>query len=475
MSRLGTQTSTGKLTYTDTVDDLKNEVFPNIPDRPTLKLMTFDELKTKISRRGKGPKRRQHTYQALKDQLETVERTLANATLETLDKYEGGTEQFKKDFQEQLDDLTSALTTYQKRHKGKKARRVQSLHDEIKGLGESMESVLKNLESHKGIEDYPQNMRVDHVLRLKPEQLKGVCFTHCQFDRYNTSQEKPPPKEVLGKGAVNEVMQINYSDGAHVFKEEKTKEEREFLAPTLIGIDLKNDLRCGNRNVATGLVGELLGTPVLDPCTFAIMDDKVGLLMKKAPGKSPKKWGEKAEEGDPTPLDNLSPKALASLQKQMMDLEVCDLITGQVDRHYDNYLIDVKGNEVTVKGIDNDFAFGNTNFGGIPVKGMGCFNIRNLPKLMDSKMAEKIRNLDFDTDVAPQFEGLLMDDEIAAAKERLQALQAHVGVLDNTNCIVENWETWRSNPGGLTVQQFLAPENNDDKSSYFARDLHKFL
>ena len=52
-------------------------------------------------------------------------------------------------------------------------------------------------------------------------------------------------------------------------------------------------------------------------------------------------------------------KILADLKRELNRLHWLDLLTGQTDRHWDNYFvhIDVKTHKVTVKGIDNDACF----------------------------------------------------------------------------------------------------------------------
>jgi hypothetical protein len=155
--------------------------------------------------------------------------------------------------------------------------------------------------------------------------------------------------------------------------------------------------------------------------------------------------------------ENMSPKALASLQKQLMELEVCDLLSGQVDRHQLNYLIDVQGDEVTVKGIDNDFAFGTKNNGGIPMN-CGQHNIPNMPVLMDKGMAEKILSLNFEKDCAPKYEGLLTPQEVNAAKDRFVALQNHVTKLTNSGMLVDDWENWKKD--GKSVTEILGEEKD---------------
>lgn len=586
-----------KTAFAQSVDDLQN-VLNGIPDQPSLKLMTFDELKNKATK-GKGPSKRSNTYKALGDKLNAAQNTLKNATLEGVENA-GGPEAYKKAFDTQLDELNTAIEAYQKHHKGKKANAVAPLLNEVKAIRGEMAGTLAALDGAKkhgfqndaSIETVTDFRTIDDALNkalgastfktktladltkkggrdeiekailseldtlekslgtanvggtngpdilagikriktglkatlddlagqagaglpadmgiataaalvkggIKPEQLKGVCLKHCNFADFNTDTEVPPPPKQAGSGMCSKVLKINYADGPRIFKEEKTSDTsgyRGAVAPTYIGIDKLNDPRYGNRNVASGLVGELIGSSVMVKSSFALTKSEdgkstdVGLLMDQAPGQSlqrahlyidrlayddecePDEYLEKLKEAKiPLPWEGeLSPKAIASLQKQLIELEVCDLLTGQVDRHSGNYMIEVKGDQVTVKGIDNDFAFGSKNEGGIPLNSRAFHTIKNMPKLMGKEMADKIQGLDFDRDFAPQYDGLLIATEIKAAKERFEALQQHVATLVQTNCVVTDWETWRS-ADNKTATEYLKG------GSMFDRDIQPML
>ncbi|MFO0901552.1 MAG: hypothetical protein U0939_01050 [Pirellulales bacterium] len=581
--------------FSKAVDDLQS-VLNGIPDQPALKLMTFDELKTKVSK-GKGPSKRSNTYRTIGDKLNGAHALLQNATLDGVEKA-GGPAAYQKQFNTQLDELQTAIAAYQKHHKGKKAEAVAPLLNQIKFLRGEMAGVLdqigrgsnhafqsatlietvsdfrtidevltkaigvstfktatladlqkkggrealeksivaelnklettfggnrqagggpdilaevKNLRANikatlddlasDQVDGLPAEMRLADAAAalkagVKTDQLKGVCPRFCEFSRFNSDAEVPPPKVNAGSGVCNLVQRINYIDGPRIFKKEITSDTSGLQgawAPGVIGIDKLKDPRYGNRNVASGLVGDLLGTSVIVKSSFALTQGtdgpQVGLAMEQASGKSlflaARALGEFRYHLDHDTFDKfvenfekhlpwkgaLSPKAMASLQKQLMDLEVCDLISGQVDRHVGNYLIEVDGDKVAVKGIDNDFAFGKTNYGGIPMK---CemagvlHNIPHLPLLLGREMADKLKGLDFDRDFAPQFKDLLADDEIAAAKDRFTAMKSHVATLEQTNCVVDDWETWRS-ADGKTAQEFLG------KGSIFSNHITPFL
>lgn len=583
--------------FSTAVDDLQN-VLSGIPDQPALKLMTFDELKNKVSK-GKGPSKRSNTYRAIGNKLDAAQNILKNATRDGVTAA-GGPEAFQKEFNKQLDELNAAILAYQKNHKGKKGDAVAPLLNEIKYIRGEMAGVLAQLgrasdqsfqgnasietisdfrtidealnkalgsstfntatldeltkqggrekiektvlaeldklettivDSGKGgggpdvlagikrirtnlkttlddltsqqAQDLPKDLRIADAAAalkagVKPEQLKGVSSRFCDFSKFNPDTEVPPPKSRAGSGQCNSVQKINFNDGPRIFKEEITSDKsgnQGAWAPGAIGIDKRDDPRYGNRNVASGLVGDLLGTSVIVKSSYAITSGpdgaQVGLAMEQAPGKNLQqacklvgqrtlerhedegtldKYAEQLANALPW-KEKLTPKAMASLQKQLMDLEVCDLISGQVDRHMGNYLIEVNGDKVTVKGIDNDFAFGKDNRGGVPLNSeiAGLFhNMPNLPRLLSREMANKLKGLDFDRDFATQFKDLLTAEEIKAAKERFTAMKDHVVTLERTNCVVDDWETWRSSDN-KTAREFL------DKGSIFSNHIAPLL
>ncbi len=471
----GKQTDQKK--YSDVVDDLQ-DVINGIPDRPSKGLMTFEELQAQIGAKPKkdrlfGLKKMSTRYKAIGGKLDAVKATLANATVGDIAQ-EGGRTPFEQDLNDQLNEIVDAGKRYQRKHKGKKGQAVQGLLDDVERFRKEIPGVLDGLtEGEDG--GLPEDLPVDQAMAakragIKPGQLKGVSSKHCNFARFNDDTANAPAQE-LGKGSVNTVQLVKHGGVERVFKKEQQKDTSGAWAPNMMGIDTAKDPRYGNRNIAGGVLGKLLGTKVMPESSFAISGGEVGLLMEMAAGKTAQKL---LKDGD---LDeaSLSPKAMASLQKQLMDLEVCDILTGQTDRHPGNYMIDIKGDSVTVTAIDNDFAFPNPdtalgNKAKVPLNFMGMNSIKNLPSLMSKEIADKIKGIDFDNDIAPEYAGLLSDPEIRGAKTRFETLQEHVAKLEQDGCIVTDWSTWRGPPPDrMTATDFLA-EGKDQGSSLFSRD-----
>ncbi len=439
------------------VDEMR-KVFRGIPVLPQETLVTFEELQDKM---GRAPKKdfkylkRDCTYKEIGNALDGVHLLLQNAP-DPASSREGDRAEFEKKVNEKLNEIDAASARYLKRYKkGKK-------HDAITKLLEQVKDVRENLSSWIAPK-YPEglgekNMEQIEKAGITPSQLKGVCPKCCEFDRFNDSKMVGKPK-VLGAGNVNEVLLIQYGKEEFVFKKEEVSLAKDPMPPMFVGIDVKKDYRAGNRNVACGLVSELLGTKVIPKSRFALVGGEVGLLMDKAPGKTA--WTFKDSGQKPWP-EELSEKALASLHEQLIDLQVCDVLTGQIDRHGENYLLDFKGDTVTVTGIDCDFSFGSkTSIMGKdtpPPKTLpGAINgLGFMPKLISEKMAVKILGLEFDLDIRPNLVDLLSEDELKATKHRLGHLQTHIELLQSNGCVVKEgeWETWKSKDG-LSVTEYL--------------------
>ncbi len=57
--------------------------------------------------------------------------------------------------------------------------------------------------------------------------------------------------------------------------------------------------------------------------------------------------------------------------KAMVNLQWLDAISGQIDRHERNYLIEIKNGVLTIKAIDNDFSFGDKHTSVEGIEGAG--------------------------------------------------------------------------------------------------------
>lgn len=314
------------------------------------------------------------------------------------------------------------------------------------------------------------------------DDLQGLSLEHCAFDRFN--DDRLITAVPCGKGGVNTTWTLTFPEGNRVFKKQMTVDEMQgsHIVRTVgrgLGIDIEHDARFGNRNVASGILGEMLGTPVICDTVFGIHGGEIGIMMSHAPGVPAGKLSQHHKD-----LIARDAQVQASLHRQVQAMELCDYLAGQIDRNHGNYIIDLDeagaaGVKVTVTGIDNDFCFGSDLDGlvldsatlpeeirraeeggrfypNVPACGAGCA-LGNPPLLVARDMADRVMAMAFDRDLAPRFASLLTDKELCGMHWRLKALQHHIRGLEATGCIVDDWATWRH------------PETDQDAPVYLRR------
>jgi hypothetical protein len=120
-----------------------------------------------------------------------------------------------------------------------------------------------------------------------------------------------------------------------------------------IGI-AENDQRVIDRNLATAAVDQLLGGGLIPP-TFA--------ASHRTPGATSQVPGVVTEKVEGVAGDTDAGKQLATdpvVGRGLSNLYLLDTITGQIDRHPGNYIIETRnGVPIGVRGIDNDLSFGD--------------------------------------------------------------------------------------------------------------------
>ena len=144
------------------------------------------------------------------------------------------------------------------------------------------------------------------------------------------------------------------------------------------------------------------------------------------------------------------------LRRELTKLQWLDALTGQVDRHGQNYFVErtVDGLTVAVKGIDKDMAFGaritdahaTSNQGFLELIGeegtrdLG-FKGGRLPDVVDRATYQALMDMTpEDVDVACA--GLLKPDEIAGTKVRLLQIQEHLGKLELNGGVLDTEDDW---------------------------------
>lgn len=183
------------------------------------------------------------------------------------------------------------------------------------------------------------------------------------LDGANIVSSKP-----LGSGAAGSTfIATTKAGGEYVFKPElegRLGLNRLVLAENKAYLETQNT---ANLNLATKDAAKMLGAEdVVVDCSVGSLDGQFGLFMEKAQGGSGANFARKESTG--TSLNTNEIRALPDAErerirgqtaKKLNKLQWLDLITGQLDRHWNNYFVhvDKTTHEVTVKGIDNDASF----------------------------------------------------------------------------------------------------------------------
>ncbi|MDO4731924.1 MAG: hypothetical protein Q4B50_00205 [Bacillota bacterium] len=183
-----------------------------------------------------------------------------------------------------------------------------------------------------------------------------------------------------------------------------------------------------------------------------------GVFMEKAVGEdlSQVSSADNLFEAGEAELDN--PAAF----KSIADLQILDLICGNVDRHPGNmfYQFNEEGKLIGVQGIDNDCSFGKVpiseNHG--QMQFLGTKDILVISESMAKKVLQLNEdNLDSVLDAFP-----FSDDEMNAAMGRIEKLQA---------AIKEGQEYYNQNPEAKLTQGKLKIVKDDEWQNYKLEDL----
>lgn len=167
------------------------------------------------------------------------------------------------------------------------------------------------------------------------------------------------------------------------------------------------------------------------------------------------------------------------LRRELTKLQWLDALTGQVDRHGQNYFVErtTDGQTVAIKGIDNDMAFGaritdanaTSNVGFRALLGEGGSRDLGLkggllPSVIDRKTFDALMALSpeqIETDCA----GLLSPDEIEATKTRLAQIKLHLGELEQNGGVIETDDenAWSSPEVSKRLGMETSPQERVDR------------
>lgn len=339
--------------------------------------------------------------------------------------------------------------------------------------------------------------------------------------------------KVLGQGAANTVNLCTYrgADGENmqlVFKPEvNARIGLSHLVASNLGY--KDNARVMQINVAACYSAESIGCGgVIAHSSVGSFNGRFGLFMDAAPGAT-----FKSILTDPSALCGINAKGervsyeeacsilekkhlytamQANLMRELCKLEWADILSGQADRHGDNYLvsIDTDTGAVQVTGIDNDASYGTRKIGmnKIYVGDMGDSLIRSLggkrtvsvtegvldtstlndgqlgvlrrafgfnqlfaPARIDRDTFEKLMNIDVEA-YREKLASCLDDDAVEAAVLRLHDAQRHARELNFRGKVINDWndaaiyqemKQERGNVKRLSLGEYL-------RSGFYVRD-----
>ncbi|MBW8830854.1 MAG: hypothetical protein JF606_15795 [Burkholderiales bacterium] len=265
----------------------------------------------------------------------------------------------------------------------------------------------------------------------------------------------------LGSGAFNTAfaVKLRKPDGSTfdgVFKPLLKKDHGTVAAAT--GIP-KDDPQIAMRNIATVSYAKKLGLDVIADTRLAVIDTgdgtgpKLGLIMERARGK-------------PAAKTDASVLARPDVCAEVTKLQLLDHLTGQGDRHKNNYFINIEPNgRAKVMGIDNDQCFGKKLLDPAGIQKLPndldrhVFRGTGLPPVVDTEMARAIDALT-PADIRSMLGDKLSEDEIHAAIARHQGVKNHIAKLRDRGRIIapEQWSL-------PEVQRLL-----NAKNSYLGRE-----
>ena len=255
--------------------------------------------------------------------------------------------------------------------------RFSGIASVIKGLGQIILKMHGNDQFFTGAEAmsvFKGEVSVSSVVEARVRGLQDSDVDPANEDANIVSKCR------LGSGAVGTVYELTRSDGKQVvFKGEA--ESRTGLASITIGSAkaYATEQMIVNLNIASkkAAVALGMGDMIVDYSAgshngvFGFYMEKakgvtIGSLCLEAPPRSSPETGM-----SPTDFKRLSAaerrKIQADIKRELNRLQWLDLVTGQADRHRNNYFvhIDVETHKVTVKGIDNDAGYSQYRTGAV--------------------------------------------------------------------------------------------------------------
>lgn len=236
----------------------------------------------------------------------------------------------------------------------------------------------------------------------------------------------------LGSGVAGTVYELQRRDGTSVVFKGET-ESRTGLNTIAAGggKSYAMDQQTVNLNIATKSAATALGIgETIVNYSAGTHNGVFGFFMEKAKGMTGHAFTDgKSSSGPDAGMSSKEIRKLPTAQRQQIKadlmrelnrLQWLDLVTGQSDRHWENYFIHVdrETHKVTVKGIDNDAGFSQSRTGAVRY----AFD-KNRSAIFKSLLKDLAKSID-SRNVNAELENLLKDPGITIDKDGLITVDA---------------------------------------------------
>ncbi|MGN0412064.1 MAG: hypothetical protein ACI4FV_03430 [Lachnospiraceae bacterium] len=256
------------------------------------------------------------------------------------------------------------------------------------------------------------------------EQKENIPDQIRQLSMYNEEMDKIS-KAILRYLGEGDGKLEKWAEFANKFTKAHVTQE----AASNPALDIQSGADMTARNYASERVAELLGLKglIVRNREAAVVDEngnrKQGFVMDKAKGKSAKDVVTFAKNHGYQLLVN------DEAQKNLLNLQILDIIMGQIDRHEENFFLDyVQDDEqrtITVHqvtGIDNDFSFGLSERLGGHNTGTVFEREKYYPGMIDIKMYESLMAISPEL-LAVNLEGVIEQEYLEPLKKRYEKVQ----------------------------------------------------
>lgn len=405
---------------------------------------------------------------------------------------------------DELQSVINAANDYDAKHAGddnKAGRR-----DVMGSLRDMATAEMANLDNLGKLQNTGGRVDVTDGMAL----LRGGVTDASSFSKTlnDTTIDPNRSKDNFGSGKANTVSLLSYGDDLRVVKPIRKEAEHLMAGEVETGFDQK-DMRTAARNVASSNVADKLGIGHMIPKPDVVIHNgEAAIAMLPAKGESLihkfetpvtdlkdiarfdnelsrgwhdnlKQYGVRKDDNGvwqktsvgfkDMPYTKGHPDLVASLQKELLDLQVCDCLMGQMDRQPENIFIQINGNTAKVTGIDNDMCMGRL----LTTLEVGRQDLKSTfggaPPLMSRGMFDKLKALtpeQFKASLGPEFTA----DEVNAAVGRLTLLKTHADNLNAAGLVVDDFKTW-TGPNKANQQVGVGDYLKDaDLRSYVKRD-----